>query len=199
MTPQPTLSTPRLRLRASNPAFAEAAADFYRRNREAHARWNPPLPESTFDTDGQRQHLADTVVAAAAGTGIGWWLFATDEPGVAIGQVHFSQIARRAFCNAMLGYAIDANHEGRGLMREALQAAVADAFGARVGLHRAQANVRPENTRSLALLERLGFEREGLAREYLFIDGAWRDHVMMARRNPAWPAGRAPASEADRR
>jgi ribosomal-protein-alanine N-acetyltransferase len=91
----------------------------------------------------------------------------------------------------MLGYSIDAAHEGRGLMREALEAVLADAFG-RLGLHRVQANVRPENARSLALLARLGFEREGLAREYLFIDGAWRDHVMTARRAPGWPAERAP-------
>jgi [ribosomal protein S5]-alanine N-acetyltransferase len=61
-----------------------------------------------------------------------------------------------------------------------------------VRLHRVQANVRHENTRSLALLMRLGFEREGLAREYLFIDGAWRDHVMTARINPGWAADQAP-------
>jgi ribosomal-protein-alanine N-acetyltransferase len=53
--------------------------------------------------------------------------------------------------------------------------------------------VRPENTRSLILLERLGFEREGLAREYLFIDGAWRDHVMTAKRNHRWPATQPPS------
>ena len=51
-------------------------------------------------------------------------------------------------------------------------------------LHRVQANVRPENARSLRLLEQAGFEREGFAREYLFIDGAWRDHIMLAIRNP---------------
>lgn len=50
-------------------------------------------------------------------------------------------------------------------------------------LHRLQANVRPENRRSAALLQRLGFEEEGLAREYLYIDGAWRDHRMFALRN----------------
>ena len=187
-----SIATPRLLLRASDPALAQAAADFYGRNRAAHGRWNPPLPESMFSVEGQRERLAETASAVAGGTGIGWWLFATDDPAVALGQIHFSQIARRAFCNAMLGYAIDAAHEGRGLMREALQAALADAFGSRVQLHRVQANVRPENTRSLALLARLGFEREGLAREYLFIDGAWRDHLMTALRNPAWPADRAP-------
>ena len=162
MTPLASITTPRLLLRASEPALAAAVADFYRRNRAAHARWNPPLPEAMFSVDGQAERLAES---AAAGSAVGWWLFAPDEPAVALGQIHFSQIARRAFCNAMLGYAIDSDHEGRGLMREALEAALADAFGPRMQLHRVQANVRPENSRSLALLARLGFEQEGLARE----------------------------------
>jgi ribosomal-protein-alanine N-acetyltransferase len=186
-----SLTTPRLLLRASDPALAHAAAAFYRRNRTAHASWNPPLSEATFSDEGQRQLLAEAAAAAATGTRIGWWLSTPAKPGVAIGQIHFSQIVQRAFCSAMLGYAIDTVYEGRGLMREALQAALADAFGPRVRLHRVQANVRPENTRSLALLARLGFEREGLAREYLFIDGAWRDHVMTARLNPNWQSDTA--------
>lgn len=197
MTPLDSLATPRLVLRASDPALADAAADFYRRNRDAHACWNPPQSEAMFSAEGQRRRLADAATAATVGAQIGWWLFAADdsaEPGLALGQIHFSQIARRAFCSAMLGYSIDAAHEGRGLMREALVAALADAFGPRVLLHRVQANVRPENTRSLALLQRLGFEREGLARAYLFIDGAWRDHVLTARLNPDWPAHQAPPS-----
>ena len=192
MTPLASITTPRLHLRAAEPPMASAVADFYRRNREAHARWSPPMPEGMFSVDGQAARLADSATAADAGAAISWWLFAPDAPEIALGQIHFSQITRRAFCNAMLGYAIDAAHEGRGLMREALAAALADAFGPRVQLHRVQANARPENTRSLALLTRLGFEREGLAREYLFIDGAWRDHVMTALRSPQWPADRAP-------
>ncbi len=146
-----------------------------------------------FTAGGQRERLAASAAAVTAGSLIGWWLFLHDEsPEQAVGQIHLSQIARAPFCNAMLGYSIDSAHEGRGLMHEALLAVLADAFGPRVGLHRVQANVRPENTRSLALLGRLGFEREGLAREYLFIDGAWRDHVLTARRAPRWPADRAP-------
>jgi ribosomal-protein-alanine N-acetyltransferase len=192
VTPLPSIATERLLLRASDPALADAAAAFYSRNREAHARWNPLLPDAMFSSEGQRERLAESAAAAEAGSGIGWWLFARADPDTALGQIHFSQIVRRVFCNAMLGYAIDTAHEGRGLMREALTAALADAFSARVGLHRVQANVRPENIRSLRLLERLGFEREGLAREYLFIDGAWRDHVMTARRHPNWPIDKAP-------
>jgi ribosomal-protein-alanine N-acetyltransferase len=191
MTQLTHLDTERLVLRASDPALASAAAAFYRRTRAAHARWNPPQADAMCTVDGQRERLAQTAQAVAAGVSAGWWLFLRGDDGTAIGQTHLSQIARGVFCNAMLGYAIDPAHEGRGLMREALQAVLADAFG-RLGLHRVQANVLPENTRSLALLDRLGFEREGLAREYLFIDGAWRDHVLTALRAPDWPANRAP-------
>jgi ribosomal-protein-alanine N-acetyltransferase len=167
--------------------------DYLLRNREPHAPWNPPMATALFGIDGQREHLRAAVLAEAAGTQIGWFLeFREGRARGVIGHVRLSQIIRGAFHNAMLGYAIDAAHEGRGLMREALGAVLADAFSPRVGLHRVQANVRPENTRSLKLLDRLGFEREGLAREYLFIDGAWRDHVMTALRNPAWPV--APAT-----
>ena len=85
----------------------------------------------------------------------------------------------------MLGFAIDRDYEGRGLMHEALAASIDWLFGA-LNLHRVQASHRPENLRSERLLARLGFAREGLAREYLFIDGAWRDHVINARLNPAF-------------
>jgi ribosomal-protein-alanine N-acetyltransferase len=72
-------------------------------------------------------------------------------------------------------------------MREALQATIEYVFDV-MRLHRVQANYVPENRRSAALLEHLGFVREGLARDYLFINGAWRDHVLTARLNPAFDA-----------
>jgi ribosomal-protein-alanine N-acetyltransferase len=192
MMPLDELHTERLHLRASDPALAEVVAAFYRRNRKAHARWNPPQSRAMTSTQGQRDRLTATRSAIAAGSFIGWWLFDAKAPDQALGLIHFSQISRGPYCGAMLGYAIDHTHEGLGLMREALAAALADVFSERVGLHRVQANVRPENERSLALLARLGFEREGLARRYLFIDGAWRDHVMTALRHPSWPDTQPP-------
>lgn len=189
--PVAELRTARLALRPGQPAFADTCADYHRRTRAAHARWNPPQAETMFSAEGQRERLATAAAAIAAGTQMGWWLFLHEAPARAIGHANLSQIARGPFCSAMLGYAIDPAHEGRGLMLEALEAVLADAFG-RLRLHRVQANVRPENLRSLGLLQRLGFEREGLSREYLFIDGAWRDHVMTARRAPGWPVERAP-------
>jgi [ribosomal protein S5]-alanine N-acetyltransferase len=192
MTPLAELHTERLLLCASGPSLAPVLAAYYQRNREAHAPWSPPMPESLFTTQGQQQRLAAAAKAEAEGMQIGWWFSLQGDPDQVIGHARFSQISRGPFHSAMLGYAIDSAHEGEGLMREALLAALADAFGPRVALHRVQANARPENTRSLRLLDRLGFVREGVAKEYLFIDGAWRDHVLTALHAPDWPATRAP-------
>ncbi|HET9821672.1 MAG TPA: GNAT family N-acetyltransferase [Burkholderiaceae bacterium] len=190
-SPLPPLATARLHLRPTDAALAPAVADYLQRNRAAHAPWNPPMPEALFTPAGQVERLTSAMLGEVAGTQAGWFLTLATAPDAVIGHLRLSQIARGPFCSAMLGYAIDAAHEGRGLMREALQAALAHAFGP-LGLHRVQANARPENTRSLALLARLGFVREGLARDYLFIDGAWRDHVLTACLNPHWPADRLP-------
>ncbi len=99
------------------------------------------------------------------------------------GTCNFTQIAKGAFRACFLGFQVARAHEGRGLMREALGASVEYAFR-ELRLHRIMANHRPENARSAKLLDRLGFVQEGYAREYLFIDGAWRDHVLTSKTNP---------------
>jgi len=103
-----------------------------------------------------------------------------------IGSIHFNQVQRGAFHSAMLGYSLDEAYVGQGLMTEALAAGIAEMFSPRVNLHRLQAAYRPENARSAAVLERLGFQFEGMARDYLYIDGAWRDHRITSLHNPAF-------------
>ncbi len=119
------------------------------------------------------------------GAVVRWVLCLREDPHRVIGRVNYTQIARGPFQSCMLGYAIDAGHEGRGLMREALEATIEHVFAV-LRLHRIQANYVPDNQRSGRLLERLGFVREGLAKNYLYINGAWRDHVLTARLNPAF-------------
>jgi ribosomal-protein-alanine N-acetyltransferase len=110
----------------------------------------------------------------------------TGDPDRVIGTVHLANIVRGAFQNAYLGYALDRNCQGRSLMHEALTAVIAEAFSDRINLHRIQAAIQPDNRRSLALADRLGFIREGLARDYLFIAGAWRDHGLFALTHPGF-------------
>ena len=187
LTPESRLHTPRLVLLPAHEDLAGRVAAFYRRNAAHLAPWDPPAPEGFATEAFQAGRLCKAVTEAAAGTALRWWIEPREEPSQLVGSIGLSQIARGAFQNAMLGYAIDSAYEGKGLMREALEAVIGHAFSEAVCLHRIQANVRPENLRSVALLMRLGFDEEGLAREYLFIDGAWRDHRMFALRNTAYP------------
>ena len=196
-----TLNTQQLQLLAPDVAQAAAVADFYRRNAEHFAPWDPPLPPDHTAPEVVERALADGAEAFATGRALRWWLTLADDPPASalrvIGSVHLSGIVRGAFQSCNLGYALDAACQGRGLMHEALGAAIAEAFSPRVNLHRLQAAWRPENRRSGAVLQRLGFEDEGLARDYLFIDGAWRDHRLAALRNPGFrPPGDWPASTA---
>jgi [ribosomal protein S5]-alanine N-acetyltransferase len=96
-----------------------------------------------------------------------------------IGVVSLSEIVRGAFLNAYLGYYGRHGCGGRGCMTEAVRQVLGEAFGA-LGLHRVEANIQPGNTRSIALVRRLGFRREGLSPRYLRIDGLWRDHERWA-------------------
>lgn len=181
--PPSFLLTSRLRLLPLHEDLAAGAAAFYRRNAAHLAPWDPPSPPDFATESFQRERIVRALADVAAGAALRWWLQPLEDPSRLVGSIGLSQIARGPFQNAMLGYAIDGACQGRGLMREALQSVIAHAFSPAVHLHRIQANVRPENRRSVALLQRLGFEEEGLAREYLFIDGAWRDHRLFALRN----------------
>lgn len=180
------ITTGRLLLQAGSEALADAVADFQARNRDHFAPWDPPTPESFYTAAAQAERIRLGLKAFSEGSAFRYWLSPIDRPGHVIGSVHFSQVARGAFHNALLGYALDQHAQGQGLMHEALAASIEEMFSPRVNLHRLQAAYRPENQRSAAVLRRLGFRVEGLARDYLFIDGAWRDHVLTALTNPGF-------------
>src|SRR5678810_331999 len=99
------------------------------------------------------------------------------------GACNYTNIVRGPFQACHPGYQIALAQQGQGLMSETLRAGNAFMFAER-RLHRIMANYRPENYRSARLLQSLGFRREGIAADYLFIDGAWRDHVLTSLVNP---------------
>lgn len=95
------------------------------------------------------------------------------------GQVTASNVIRGAFDNASVGYWVDSAVAGRGVLPTALAMLVDHCFDT-VGLHRIEANVRPENVASRRVVDKLGFREEALHLHYLFIDGGWRDHLSFA-------------------
>lgn len=108
-----------------------------------------------------------------------------------VGVFNLSQIFRKGFQNAYLGFYGNAEFAGQGFMTEALRLTVSFAFS-ELQLHRLEANIQPENTRSIALVRRVGFRKEGFSPRYLRIGGQWRDHerwALLADGTPRPPRG----------
>jgi len=199
--PLPEEHTQRLTVRLARPGMQVPMARFLADNFEGHLdRWSPPATPAFFTEAFWRERLAAAVEEFQAGRAARFVLqlragkAPAEMDAPIIGTCNYTNVVRGPFLACHLGYQIARAHEGRGLMAEALRATNPFMFRA-LRLHRIMANYRPENVRSGRLLERLGFVREGLAKDYLFIDGAWRDHILTALTNPdcdpAWiePAG----------
>ena len=171
------IPTERLILAAPHADHAAAMLDFTERNRAHLKPWNPPEPPNLYSLAHWQEAVTKSTAAIDAGSAVRFWISPREQRDRIIGSIGFSQIFRGPFCSCVLGYQIDGDCEGKGLMSEALRAATRYMFEEQK-LHRIAANYRPENVRSGRLLSKLGFRIEGYAKDYLFIDGAWRDHIL---------------------
>ncbi|MCG2598981.1 MULTISPECIES: GNAT family N-acetyltransferase [Burkholderiales] len=183
--PPPTgsLDTQRLSLRPALREHAPALLAYHLANLAHLQPWEPARPESFHTLSATEERLGAMQTHAAAGQALHLLLFDRADARL-IGNCSFTNIVRGPFQACHLGFSIAQDRQGQGLMRECLVAATHHMFTEH-GLHRIMANHRPENTRSARLLDSLGFEREGVARAYLKINGAWADHVLTSLINPA--------------
>jgi ribosomal-protein-alanine N-acetyltransferase len=117
--------------------------------------------------------------------------FALEHGGRLAGQVTVGGIAWGSMRSASIGYWLDRRLAGRGIMPVAV-ALVADHCLLTLGLHRLEVCIRPENTASLRVVDKLGLREEGLRPRYLHIDGAWRDHRVFAVTAEEAPRGLRP-------
>jgi ribosomal-protein-alanine N-acetyltransferase len=182
------LSTARLVISLPRDDQAPAMLEFVERNRAHLEPWNPPAPEGLYTLAHWQDVVANCTAAFAAKTAVRFWLSPSEQPDRIVGSIGYSQIAKGPFCSCVLGYQIDQACERQGLMQEALRATNRYMFET-LHLHRIAANYRPENIRSGRLLAKLGFRIEGFAKDYLFIDGTWRDHILTSITNDAFNAG----------
>ena len=193
-SPDPVrLETGRLVVRLPRHEEAAAVARYWRENEAFHAASSPLQPEEFYGEPFWDRRIPVLRAEHRRGDSLRLFLYDPREARV-LGHASLSRITRGVFHAANLGYSLARKAEGRGLMTEALGALLAHAFGP-MGLHRIEANHLPSNRRSAAVLRRLGFRREGLAREYLLIAGRWQDHVLNSLTNGEWappPPSRGP-------
>jgi ribosomal-protein-alanine N-acetyltransferase len=156
---------------------AEELAGLLERNRTFLAPFEPDRPASFFSVAGQRARLDELEERRRAGTGEAYAILDGDKIA---GTISLSNVVRGALQSANVGYWVDRARNGRGLASRAVAAIVVEAFGP-VGLHRLEAGTLVDNVASQRVLEKNRFTRIGIAPRYLYIAGAWRDHVLFQR------------------
>ncbi len=187
----PVVETARLRLTLPQREDAEALLAYLQRNREHLWPWSPPEAPGARTLEGALRRIDGQHLECRARTSVRFWIRWLAEPnGPFIGAVSLSNIVLGPFRACYLGYHLDAELVGHGIMHEALCGAIRYAFD-ELRLHRLMANYVPSNERSGRLLRRLGFVVEGYARDYLFIGGQFRDHVLTSLTHPDLPDAEA--------
>ncbi|HQR26329.1 MAG TPA: GNAT family protein [Nocardioides sp.] len=166
-----------LALRPLSVSDARAWAAVRERNVDWLRPWDATVPPGGEPRPVSFRALAKRLNAhARAGTTFPWVI---EVDGAFAGQLTVSNIVRGSAQLASIGYWIDQRCAGRGLVPRAVAMAVDHCFFT-AGLHRIEIAIRPENTNSLRVVEKLGIREVGYAPRFLHINGAWRDHRLYA-------------------
>ena len=143
--------------------------------------WEPTWPSDDLSRSAFRRRLRRYAEDQRADTSYAFFLFRKSDDAL-VGGLTLANIRRGVAQAGSLGYWIGEPFARRSLMTGALHGLVPFAFGS-LRLHRLEAACIPSNAASIKLLEKMGFVREGYAREYLCINGLWQDHLLFARLN----------------
>lgn len=150
--------------------------------------WEPTWPTDALSRAAFRRRQRHIALEWHEDSGYSFLIFRREDDKL-VGGVTLSNVRRGIAQAASLGYWIGGPYANQGYMTAALQCLLPFAFD-RLGLHRVEAACLPHNTASRTLLEKMGFQEEGLARRYLRINGSWQDHVVYALlRDDPWRKG----------
>ena len=188
-------------LRPLKRADAEEFAEVRVANRDWLQPWDATLPGADARGGPLREERAAfqsmrRALQSQARRGVAL-PFALEVDGSFRGQVTAASIQWGSISSVQIGYWIDSRLAGRGIMPLAVAMAT-DACFFDLGLHRVEINIRPENSKSLRVVEKLGFRFEGLRRGYMHIAGNWADHRSYALLSDEVPTGLANAYIRDR-
>lgn len=161
---------------------AKAVSEFYLNNSEHLRLWEPLRDDGYHLPEAWEKRLDEREIEQSEGRAA---YFVSYNPVVSevVAMCSLTNIVRGPFQACYMGYSISAKHQGKGLMKDLCRQVIGYAFN-ELGLNRIMANYMLNNHRSAALLDRLGFVKEGVAKDYLFINGNWEDHILTSLLNP---------------
>lgn len=148
---------------------------FYVQNKERLEAYEPTRHADFYTISYQISYLAFEHRQTKNHSLLRLWLYSKENPNEILGTICFSDICYSSFCSASLGYKLDHSATGHGYCTEACQKGL-EIMKQEYGLHRIEARVMPSNTPSIALLDRLHFQYEGLERKSVEINHKWEDH-----------------------
>jgi len=145
-------------------------------NRSWLSQWEATTPVIRLGNDDARASIRGLLAAEKIGSALPLVLI---HEGALVGQLNVSQITYGSLSSASLGYWVVESVAGRGITPVAVAMATDYLFFEK-GLHRMEVCIRPENTASLRVVEKLGFRYEGFRRRFIHINGKWADHFCFA-------------------
>ncbi|WP_087022764.1 ribosomal protein S5-alanine N-acetyltransferase [Thaumasiovibrio subtropicus] len=178
------LDTERMHVALSTTGDASALSLYYIRNREFLAPWEPKRQENFFSMSGWQQRMIQLVELQRNELAF-YFVIRRKEAKEIIGVITYSNVLRHPMHSCYVGYSMDQDCQGQGLMSEALAATNQWMFEQQ-NLHRIMAGYMPRNHGSAKVLAKQGFVIEGEAKDYLLINGKWEDHILTALTNQDW-------------
>jgi ribosomal-protein-alanine N-acetyltransferase len=172
----PTLHHPLVTLRGVKRSDWRALERSLSDNRAWLQPWEATSPVRSAAAEDQRAAVRSLLKYARQGSGLPMVM---EVDGELIGQLNVSQITYGSLSSASVGYWVVKEQAGKGITPVAVALATDYLFFDR-GLHRMEICIRPENTSSFRIVQKLGFRFEGFRRRYIHIDGRWRDHLCFA-------------------
>lgn len=168
-----------VRLRAPRSGDYVEWMELRRESRDFLQPWEPIWPDDDLTRGAFRRRLSIYGRDQDLGQGYPFFVFRTQDNAL-VGGVNLRDVKRGVSQSGAVGYWAGAPFARHGHTLAAVNAVVGFAFET-LGLNRVEAACVPENAASAGLLRKARFEHEGLARAYLKINGAWRDHMLFGR------------------
>ena len=174
-----TFETERLIIQTSDPSLSEKLLNYYSENREFFEKHEPAWPEQYYTREYQRRILEMEVQNMEKRASAYYYYALKEEPERIIGSISFVRIRKEPYASTIFGYNLHEACQGHGYCTEACRAAIEDVLRF-AHIHRIESRVLTDNQKSMNILERLGFVREGTEYAGILINGEFRDHFRYA-------------------
>lgn len=169
----------KISIRVLNSDDASDLLEYYTRNKDFLSKFEPHRDEEFYTVEVQKQSLIENYKEFIKGEGAHFGIYKAEKM---IGRIRIYNIVHGVFKSAFIGYSMDEQYQGNGYMKEAVSLVVTYAYE-ELGLHRIEATTLVDNEKSQRVLKACGFNELGICKEYLHINGKWRDHVIFYKNN----------------